>query len=1299
MYKRVHKARKVLILSLVFLLIFTSFQFTRGSNTQAADTNGTFDAETGTLTLNSEFVAGKLKDQIDSVLPGGNNYADIKVLILTAGVIGVGKAADGNDVTGIINELTNLEDLQLIGNATTQRTSNSNSQGITPANLFSSANSKLKSVTLKNVTKIGANTFRGVTALTILVIPSVTSVEDVNAFEGISNLESIELGGTPPLTGPSLFPTDATFYVPATKVETYKSDALWGSVENRIQAVVNSPEEDEVTPPKKDDEESVLPETEAGVEGVAVITFDKTDRLVDLLREAGFDSTIPEQAAKLKKIVIKAGKAKKTLANADFNHQGKLLSNYINLTSFIIEKPDDPVHLTWNGNKIPNNAFKGLEKLREVKIGIATSNIGSSAFEGCISLETAEFLDTRMISPKSFKGNTSLTSLTFNKTYLPVGFEEFPGEPTEWFEDVDTSKLTVFVPTVAIEIFKEDEDWSTICSGCEIKSNGDDAEKGADEGPPATLEVEITNFTTKKLEDAIKNSPYFSGNFEDIRVLTIKAGILSSADISFIASSLKKLEELYIIEEANFEKGAIPKNAFEGNRYLRKIKAENVEEIDVKAFNLFESLEEVDFPDVKIIRSQAFAQVKGSSDSKLKIARFPKVEVIEQRAFYYCVNLEHLYLGSQPPTLTVPEGKQGLWFNFVTGMTIHVPDRAAFDEYVKVENSEMIDWSAFDFIAENGDELPAVERADAYNDANYDHLRKDHTLPFYNGDYKTSLNLYTFNMNLNSWIQGRTSPEPMTTFEAIKWAHENGFDAVDITAYYIPGYSNTAMPTEEQQKEILAFAKSIKEYSDNLGIAISGTGIQNNFADPNQKRRELDIERTKFYIQVAAEMGAPVIRVFAGPPPADILRSGWEAITKDRITPAIQEIADFAQENYPSVEIGVQNHGDMLATANQVLQLLEWVDRDNVGIVNDTGYYRDFMSLDARGYDWYSDIALILPYSNNFQVKKKPGGAETTELMDLERIFKDMRSSSYGRNGEYVPVELLWNPGDEGYPGDLAEPPYEETLAFLTKMKIAMDRTKRTDIYSDLSGIHLSSGGLNEEFYSGKTNYTQTVDNNVTNVTVTAKKAESQAVIQVNGEIVESGKPSGPIALNVGINTISIVVSGADAVEKTYTIEITREAQAKTPSLDLTPLEKLIAVAKAITNNDSVYTDSSFAALQTAIEEAVSALTSIKTEQDLMEALKELNAAIDGLVKVSPGLGDNDGGKGPGKDGDENQGSKGSSNDKRNQGKNSNKQKDKKGSKLPVTATSMFTMLLMGIALLLAGVGSMFVVKRRRIRG
>ncbi|MCR8630956.1 leucine-rich repeat protein [Paenibacillus radicis (ex Xue et al. 2023)] len=994
-----------------------------------------FEATTGTLTLTGAFAVGSLKAQIDAIInPLNKQYSDIKVLKVSAGTIGIDDVA----ATGVMPQLINLEDLQLIGSATTQGTSNSNTVGSSPKNLVSSANSKLKSVTLKNVTTIGTSTFSGSASLSTLVIPSVTTVTNADAFTGCTKLTSITFGATPPpaTAGPNLFPAIATFYVPVDKVAAYKGDAVWSSVASRIKAIGDTSGGE---PPVTD--------------GNAVITFNTTGSLLDLLAAAGYDSTDSTQAASLKTIVIKAGGAKKVFANSDFNPTtGKSFSNYINLTTFTIEKPEDPSYLTWNGNKLPNNSFKGLAKLKQVKIGIDTSYIGTSAFEGCISLETAEFGLTRALGPWAFKGDTNLKSITFNKTYLPIGLDDYVGPPEaqgDWFYGVNTDNLIIYVPTVAVNAFLADADWSNIGdNGITIMSNGDNAAEDAGSGPPATQNVVVNTFTSKFLQSAIDSSNYSGNDYGDIRVLTINAGVLDPADCVFIATSLKKLEELYVVGTANFVDGVIPKNAYEGNKYLKKVKADNVTTIGAKAFNLFESLTEVNFPNVTRINTQAFAQTKGSSASKLTTAKFPKVQVIEQRAFYFCVNLTDLYLGSLPPKLDVPYGKQGLWFNFVTHMTVHVPSLAVYNEYLKLENSDQIDWSAMTFVADNGDALPIIPQAAPYVDADYNYLREDHPVPYYNGDYGISLNMYTFNMNLNSWLQGRTSPVPMTTLDTIQWAHDHGFDAVDVTCYYIPGYSNTDMPTPDQQVAIHAYAKQIKDLAGSLGIAISGTGIQNNFADPNQARRDVDIERIKFWTQIASEMGAPVIRIFAGPPPVDITRTGWAAITRDRITPAIQQVADFAAANFPTVQIGIQNHGDMLATANQVLQLVKWVNRSNVGVVNDTGYYRDFMNTDATHYDWYKDISLILPYSNNFQVKKKPAGAETTELMDLNKLFGTIRNSPYRG---YIPVELLWLANDDGYPGKLNTPPYEETLAFLDSMKKAMRDTKHIISEDDIT--------------------------------------------------------------------------------------------------------------------------------------------------------------------------------------------------------------------------------------------------------
>lgn len=534
----------------------------------------------------------------------------------------------------------------------------------------------------------------------------------------------------------------------------------------------------------------------------------------------------------------------------------------------------------------------------------------------------------------------------------------------------------------------------------------------------------------------------------DVRRLVVESGELTAEDCRFIRESLPGLTELVVTGSADFTGGVIPKGAFQGHASLARVRADRAVGIDAKAFSLCEALEEADFPNVRKVGVQAFAQAKGCGTSRLRTVRLPRLGQMEPRTFYYCTNLEALYL-TAPPAPQRPVGKEGLWFERVTRMVIHVPDRKTYEEFVDVKNCSAIDWSAYNFVADNGDKLPEIELAPEYVDSDYDSLRekllprfdrtdKDYSGGYYTGDFKVSLNLYTFNMNINAWLNNSSSAPQLSTLDAIRWAAKAGFDAVDVTCYYIPGYSNTAMPTRPEE-EILDYARQIRRLCDELGLEISGTGLQNNFADPNELRRRTDVERIKFWIKVAAEMGAPVIRIFAGPPPADIRREGWEKIARDRMAPLIREVAQYAAENYPQVRIGLQNHGCMLATANQVIRMLGWVDCDNVGIINDTGFYRDFMSTDATHYDWYRDIALVLPYSNNFQIKKKPAGAETQELMDLTRLLRDIRKSPYRG---YLPVELLWVSRDEGYPGKLKTPPYEETLRFLHKLKQVIEQTK-----------------------------------------------------------------------------------------------------------------------------------------------------------------------------------------------------------------------------------------------------------------
>jgi len=308
---------------------------------------------------------------------------------------------------------------------------------------------------------------------------------------------------------------------------------------------------------------------------------------------------------------------------------------------------------------------------------------------------------------------------------------------------------------------------------------------------------------------------------------------------------------------------------------------------------------------------------------------------------------------------------------------------------------------------------------------------------YYQGDYKLGLNFYSFSHNLNSWINGTTDgAPPIDTMQVIRFAKEAGFDAVDVTAYYIPGYDNLTMPTRSDE-EIFGYARQVKEQCAELGIAVSGTGVKNDFADPNEERRLLDIQRTKYWIDVAAEMGAPVMRVFNGAVPKDIHQFGWEAIARERIVPALKECAEYGAGK--GVVVGMQNHGDMVCTADQVIRILQWADHPNLGLINDTGFFRSFMQSTGLNYDWYDDIEAVLPYTVNFQVKRKPAGSNTDPFIDLEELFRRIRRSNYRG---YIPIETLWVNGDENHPQQLPEPPYEQVKQFLAQLREASEKTK-----------------------------------------------------------------------------------------------------------------------------------------------------------------------------------------------------------------------------------------------------------------
>ncbi len=106
--------------------------------------------------------------------------------------------------------------------------------------------------------------------------------------------------------------------------------------------------------------------------------------------------------------------------------------------------------------------------------------------------------------------------------------------------------------------------------------------------------------------------------------------------------------------------------------------------------------------------------------------------------------------------------------------------------------------------------------------------------------------------------------------------------------------------------------------------------------------------------------------------------------------------------------------------------------------------------------------------------------------------------------------------------------------------------TRAVSTNANLSAMTISTGTLNPTFTTGTIAYTATVPNATSSITITPTREEANATIQVRANTgtyatVVSGTASSALALNVGANTVDVLVTAQDGTtQKTYSITVTR---------------------------------------------------------------------------------------------------------------------------------------------------------------
>ena len=258
---------------------------------------------------------------------------------------------------------------------------------------------------------------------------------------------------------------------------------------------------------------------------------------------------------------------------------------------------------------------------------------------------------------------------------------------------------------------------------------------------------------------------------------------------------------------------------------------------------------------------------------------------------------------------------------------------------------------------------------------------------------KIGLNAYSFNEPLRAGT--------MALADAVDFCAKNGVDALDATGYYFPGYPS--VPTDE-------YIYRLKRTAFVNGVAISGTGVRNNFAVADEAARKRDVQMVKDWIVVASKLGAPVIRVFSGPerPAGYTFEQALDWMVSD-----FKQCAAFGKEH--GVMVGLQQHNDFLKSAADTIRVIEAVDSEWFGSILDIG--------SLRSGDPYAEIEKLVPYAVSWQIKEEVGRYGKPEPTDLARIKAII--DAHGYRG-YVPFEALGS-------GD----PRPRVTAFLAKIRAA----------------------------------------------------------------------------------------------------------------------------------------------------------------------------------------------------------------------------------------------------------------------
>jgi sugar phosphate isomerase/epimerase len=202
-----------------------------------------------------------------------------------------------------------------------------------------------------------------------------------------------------------------------------------------------------------------------------------------------------------------------------------------------------------------------------------------------------------------------------------------------------------------------------------------------------------------------------------------------------------------------------------------------------------------------------------------------------------------------------------------------------------------------------------------------------------------------------------------TLFDFIDWCAALGLPGTELTSYYFEeGFDS-------------AYLRRLRNRAFRNGVTISGTAIRNDFCLPPGPEKDEQVAQVKKWLDSAADLFAPHVRIFAGRVPEGADKESAIRWTAD----GIKSVLDHAEKR--GVLVGLENHGGITELAEDVLAICKQVgEHPWFGVNLDTGNYRK---------DPYEELRQTAPLAVNVQIKVEITESGKKVPADLER-FRDM---------------------------------------------------------------------------------------------------------------------------------------------------------------------------------------------------------------------------------------------------------------------------------------------------------------------